>query len=75
MSKRGKGASGVGTAVVKSKHVRSVEVLKQPTVKKDPATGMAIPNKEKWQKRYLVLSDTIPHAALYYWKDSGVRSA
>ena len=77
MSKRGGAASGQLARTVKSRAVRSIEVLKCPTLKKDAATGMPIDNKVKWQKRYLVLADGQQGGSspgLYYWKDSMVRS-
>jgi hypothetical protein len=47
--------------------------MKRPTLKRDPQTGMEIENKVKWDKRYVILSDTKP-PAIYWYKNEAVSA-
>jgi hypothetical protein len=62
------------TKMARSFLVRGDWVMKRPTLKRDPQTGMEIDNKVKWDKRYVVLSDTKP-PAIYWYKNDAVSAS
>ena len=61
------------TKAARSFLVRGDWALKRPTLKRDPQTGMEIENKVKWDKRYIILSDTKP-PAIYWYKNDAVSA-
>jgi hypothetical protein len=52
--------------------VRGDACWKCPTLKREKKTGKEIDRKIKWDKRYVVLTDTKP-SAVYWYKSDAVR--
>lgn len=53
--------------------VRGDACWKCPTLKREKKTGKEIDRKIKWDKRYVVLTDTKP-SAVYWYKSDAVSS-
>ena len=61
------------TRQVRANLVRAAYCYKSPEGKLDAATGKEKERKTKWDKRFIIVSETTP-AGVYWYKNESVRS-
>ena len=70
----GAAAMSLQTRQVRANLVRAAYCYKSPEGKMDAATGKEKERKTKWDKRFIIVSETTP-AGVYWYKNESVRKA
>ena len=70
----GAAAMSLQTRQVRANLVRAAYCYKSPEGKLDAATGKEKERKTKWDKRFIIVSETTP-AGVYWYKNESVRKA